>query len=175
MAHVNIYDHEIRERLLPEICVCCGEPADFWSRRRFERLPPWTILVFPVALVLTAISSRRWTVDLPVCGRHSDPWRSLDRFRRWLVGTFASGFVAIFFLMADRLNEPSSTILGLIALWLVFVVGLIVACVLSSLLSIRAAWLSANSITLTRVDRRFADALERQRRGENPVDDRISR
>ncbi|HEX3313624.1 MAG TPA: hypothetical protein VHR72_01980 [Gemmataceae bacterium] len=54
--------------------------------------------------------------------------------------------------------------------WLVAVFGLMAALCAFAFLSIRVRWLSPAAITLIHVHPRFVDALERQRRGESPLD-----
>ena len=169
-----------RERRLPAVCIRCGEPATSWFRKEFAGPPLWTLLILPVALVLAAIS-RTWTVDLPVCDRHADPWRDRHRFRELFLNVAMGGFYAIMgvsLLMGLLLSplvqiKPDSVLMWLPGLifcsWLVAALGLMVARFVFVLLSIRPTWISATSISLIGVAPRFDDALERQRRGEKPA------
>ena len=189
MARVTIHERDLlkrpprsiasglREHRLPAVCIRCGEPATSWFRKEFSGPPLWTLLILPVALVLTAIS-KRWTLDLPVCARHADPWRDRHRFRELFmkVGSMGAFVILGFGLLTSLLMRITSPNIALVPLtlglcsWLVAVLGLMTARLVFVLLSIRPTWISAKSITLTGVSRRFVDTLERQRRGEKPVD-----
>jgi hypothetical protein len=194
VARVTIHDHDLRERALvavytghrerrlPPVCIRCGEPATSWFRKEFAGPPLWTLLLLPLALALTALSTK-WTLDLPVCDRHADPWRDRHRFRELFVNVGSGGFYAIFgtsllvgLLMSPLVQmTPDSVVIkvlpALVLLsWLVAALGLMVARVVFVFLSIRPIWISAKSITLTGVSSRFVEAIVRQRRGEKPVE-----
>ena len=51
MATIRITKHEIRNKLLPQVCVFTGEPTGHTIRRRFRKTPPWV----PVAFVCSPI------------------------------------------------------------------------------------------------------------------------
>ena len=169
MARVTIYDHEIRGKQLPKVCVQCGEPAAAYCREHFLGAPSWTILFPPLAIAILAISKNSWLVDLPVCNRHLDPWRNLDRVRSLLFRTIGFGFLAIMAVcyLATPKGSPSvwiPIIVVLTILWFLASVGLTLTYIAIWCVSVRMVWLSTNSISLKNLHPAFVEALDRERR-----------
>jgi hypothetical protein len=168
LARVTIHGHEIRGRLLPPVCICCGDRATMLVRKRFQWCPGWALLCVPVSVLLLAIHSREATIEVPTCDRHPDPWRGVDRFRKYLYVAFFGGLAAILVFVGILTNLGRSdlvlSVFGFFTLsWVCAVVGLIIAYVVFNLLSIRASWISRDAITLSCVSKRFAEAVERER------------
>lgn len=68
--------------ILPPYCVKCGRPADLNSfSRKFSWHPQWIYIFVLLALLLYVIialaMSKRMTLQLPLCARHLEKYKSL--------------------------------------------------------------------------------------------------
>src|SRR4051812_25697435 len=80
MAQVILYGYrgEVTERL-PDVCVCCGQPAEGANIKRYYWSPPWItglllFAVIPYFVVRSLVEKDMWA-ELPVCFKHRYPWR----------------------------------------------------------------------------------------------------
>ena len=115
MATVTIRGYEMRKRLLPPVCLRCGEPAcDIVSTE--TSLYPFWILIFVVipqiAALLAFFLNRRALVDVPMCRRHMMHFAGLILMRVLALIGFVGGLVTIGVLpslFADQRGDRTST------------------------------------------------------------------
>lgn len=169
MATVTLSEYECRKKLLPDVCMKCGEPATVSVRRNFSWYPPWVLALalagLLVAVIVAAVLTKKMLVEAPMCERHRKHW-----FNRmlWTLLSFAAiavaGIGGIALLSAND-NAPGNNDLagwvcggGALALisWLVLVVILQSTAIKPSLITDR-------KITLVKVHPEFVRALEDDR------------
>jgi hypothetical protein len=68
--------------VLPPYCIKCGRPAEpNFISRKFSWHPPWVYIFVLLALLLYVILavaiSKRMTLQLPLCSRHLEKYKSL--------------------------------------------------------------------------------------------------
>jgi hypothetical protein len=165
---------------LPNVCMCCGEPATVTKSKNMSWYPPWCAVlivagILPWAIVV-AMLTKRAQVQAPFCDDHKGHWlyRTL-----LLIGTFflftALGVGA--FILAAKLEMPGrpndyagyacigSAILGLI--WAILFVVV-------RYTSVRPSEITDQEIVLDGVCDRFVNAVRadtRERRRDSRYDD----
>jgi hypothetical protein len=171
MAQALILEREMRHRLLPPVCLRCGEPADDWVFAELSLQPRWVwwFLVFPpVALVLAAVLNRRTTIEVPMCGRHCLHWARLILMRfALLLGLVAGPVLVIGFALfaSNRPGVPDSDLLQWAFLaWGAGMFALATADVVLGRLTICPLEIDRGDVLLTRLSERFVAALEAERR-----------
>src|SRR5262249_54095806 len=112
MAQVKM-DVRDADGRLPDVCMCCGEPATTTKERKMSWVPPWVGVTWlaggPILyIIIAAIMTKRATVQVPLCDDHEGHW-----FKRNLIawGSFAAlAFIAgpallVLMLMPDHVRE----------------------------------------------------------------------
>src|SRR6266478_3526907 len=78
MATTRLSLYEVDRKLLPDLCMRCGEPATTHKNRNFSWYPPWigvTILAgLIVYVILVAVLTKRMRVSVPLCDAHKNHW-----------------------------------------------------------------------------------------------------
>src|SRR5262249_51551376 len=99
---------------LPQVCICCGDHAEFWIERTY-RVPRevdegWSALG-AVSLAVTGIGwttfkgGGRFQARIPFCGKHSRHWRWRRLAILCAIPIAVIGAVALYSLMPPG-NEP---------------------------------------------------------------------
>jgi hypothetical protein len=173
MAKVTLHAEGLEGVIgLPRVCMRCGAPATCSQVSTFRWHPQWIsyilaltvcvgLILLPVALILAAVLNKSMRVEMPLCDRHSHPWR-WQRIALYgglivLVGLIAATVGAFLLAKPNDALGIIGTLLFLITL-LYFPVWLVVAAVVGQK-SIHAAGITDNSIKLVSVSREFADAV----------------
>ena len=77
MADVRLRLREV-DGYLPQVCMCCGEPASDTKTRTMSWCPPWVGILILAGLlpwaIVVAILTRRVTVQVPLCEQHQSHW-----------------------------------------------------------------------------------------------------
>jgi hypothetical protein len=158
MARIRVFKEETRGEDFPRLCVRCGEAADTDSRQTFAWQPGWVHVfllcgLFPWLLIML-IMRKTMRVTLPVCHRHRNDWL----LRRLFVGLGLLFFVALGIGLAildgqlpnDAVNIAAAVFIGGFLAWI------ITAAILAST-AVRAGEITADSIDLVGVSKKFAD------------------
>lgn len=78
MASIRISRYEAEDGDLPDVCMCCGEPATQRKRRRFISHPVWVYILLPWGYILYAIVAAILTEEIRCytlfCERHKHYW-----------------------------------------------------------------------------------------------------
>jgi hypothetical protein len=185
MARVRLGRYEAEEGRLPPVCMCCGAPADLTKAKLFNWHPGWVYALILVGLlpflIVALVLTKRMRVRAPVCAAHTYywTWRSL-----FVLGGFLAlvlvGIAAIVLMASTEGRQQAHNMAGLFCVG-VAVLGLVwlVAAAVIQNLTIRPVEITDRDITLIKVSREFADALQearqRRRRDEDEDDDRPRR
>jgi hypothetical protein len=177
MAKVCITDREVSRELLPPVCMQCGARATVWRDRNFSWAPSWVLIfifcgLLPL-LIVWLITTKRMRVTLPFCDEHANHFSWRQRF----VAVALLGVVCLAIgtgVAVTHLEGDLQGAIGLIGAVLAF--GLLVAAAIVSQSGIRPSEITADDITLIKVSREFAEALEEDRdRDEGEARERRAR
>jgi hypothetical protein len=179
MARIRLYDYEVDDQLLPNVCMQCGADADVEKRKKFSWYPPWVVIIMVAALlpgaIVAMILTKRMTVDVPLCNEHKNHW--LWRTAATWIGLGICGLLGLIvfiFLVNQRPRSQGEQLAGFLCLGVV-VVGLVWLIVVAILhhTSIHPVEITDRDITLTNVSSGFIDALrdERSRHRHEDEDD----
>jgi hypothetical protein len=167
MATVTLYDDEVDENQLPQVCMRCGAPADLQKRKRFAWRPDWVFYLILVGvlpwLIVHLVLSKYMTVYVPLCNQHKNHWliRTMIALGGLAVvlGSLAVGIV----LLKWAGNELLGAFVCIGALF-----GLIFIFEILRSSSIRPSEITDRRITLTGVAEEFRAAL--RKRGNKEAD-----
>lgn len=163
MAEVRLGRVEAEQGKLPAVCMRCGAPATTTRRRRFRWRPAWVLalLFFGVLpyIIVAMILDKEMRVVLPLCAAHANHFTVRAR---WVWG-IALMLVAILGVLLLGGIYVSETLGGAFcgAAILAPVVWLVALIVLMKT-AIHAVEITDDSITLTRVTPKFADAMQQR-------------
>jgi hypothetical protein len=165
MPSVRLRYYEVEDRLLPPVCMKCGEPAALFVPKTFSSQEDAAFSLF----------GQRMKVHVPLCERHKNHWQV-----RSLAGWIGFGVVAFFgvaslglMILLDYFSShPQRNLnpVGGLACAGTVILGLawLITIMVMQNSAIRATSISDRSITLTRVCHEFMDALEYQREQQPP-------
>jgi len=169
MARVRIPLNRTKASQMPPACMICGGPVDTHVARLFTWRPPFLSLgflvsvffCFPVAiaiLVVGFVSTRRVTVECPVCERHRGyfAWRGFWMTAPLLVITSADLTVGLLIVTRVLPEEAFVFLLGGTA------AAILVWASLATVLQrtgVRCDEISPDDVRLSGIDRAFADLL----------------
>jgi hypothetical protein len=143
---------------LPPICVCCGEPATRVRRQEFPLSRALSAAILVTSAILNALvwTKRTITLTLPVCEYHRRRGRQSNQtFFRGMVLTAVIGVAAY---LASQFDDAVGNYLG-VAVMIVFIVTIVVGMhEVDDGLKVKS--LSSDSLMLTGVNRKFAEAVE---------------
>jgi hypothetical protein len=142
---------------LPPVCVCCGQPATFLRRQEFETNTAMTGAVLAASAAFGALvwTKRGVTVSLPVCDYHKRRGRRSNKtFFRGMAVTAVLGVAAC----VGSLFEGSAANYLSVAAMFTFIVT-IVAAMSEVNDGLRVHSLAADSLTLSGVHKKFAEAV----------------
>jgi hypothetical protein len=152
---------------LPPICVCCGEPATRKRQQEFQVNTALSAAILVTAAVLDALvwTKRGVSLSLPVCEYHKRRGRRSNRtFFQGMALTLALGVAAY---VGSQFNDAAGSCLG-VAAAIAFIVTIVVGMhEVDDGLKVKS--LTNNSFTLTGVNRKFAEAIERHEPAKNTV------
>jgi len=169
MASITIWKTELKDDLLPNVCMKCGAPATTHYEKSFRWYPPWlNILVLAGLLIwaiLVSILTKRATIRAPLCDEHAGHWRI--RFMIAFIPLLIALMILIggITLAATAERDPDQSDLGGVIAAVgggSFVLWLIVAAIVQST-GIRPTEITDTTITLTSVHPGFVHALEDER------------
>lgn len=162
MADVVLYRREAADGKLPMVCAVCGERAEVHRSHTFTR-----DIASPRHVPGGRIRYVQYVpVNLPFCARHAGYfrrylWPVLLCFGGAAIGfaiAFAGGFLAI--KLFDSPIIPFLAVpLGLLIIFASFITGVVLG-IRSAISGIRPYNYSRNTLTLSGVSQRFADAVE---------------
>lgn len=164
MAKIRLYDYEVADQLLPNVCMQCGADADLEKRKKFSWYPPWCLFVGGALMAM--IMTKRMTVAVPLCREHKNHWLWRDLVI-WLglALCVVLGVAAVIFLVNQRPHTLGETLAGIFcAAAGVIGVGWLVAVIILHHTSIRPVEITDRDITLTNVSSDFVAALRDERR-----------
>src|SRR5260221_3841875 len=119
MAQVNLrYDWGIEITDLPGVCIKCGAPAVVRKNKQFRWQPPWVSVLILVGLIpyviVSAILTKRKTVETPLCERHSSYWWMYPLLMTLAcLGVLLFGLVAAIALSGPKNGDLSGAACGL--------------------------------------------------------------
>jgi hypothetical protein len=167
MATVRLTYYEVRNDLLPPLCMKCGAPAAVHKSKTFAWHPPWVAVLILAGLlpwaIVAMILTKRMTVRMPFCEQHRNYW-GVRAGVIWsgLVFFFLLGILGIVLLAnADAHRGGPAEVIGPFICIGSVVGGLIwlITVAIMQNLSIRPTEITDRDITLTHVSRDFEDAL----------------
>ena len=164
MPTIHLRDYETEERLLPEVCMCCGEPATVHRDRNFSWYPSWVIVIILlsllIGLIVALVLTKRRRVFVPLCDWHKSHWSK--RTAIILVGFLALIALLVFSVMyaIDRPGPGNDMSWIFFLALLVFFLAWLVMVIVLQLTAIRPTEITAEDITLTGVSQQFIDALD---------------
>ncbi len=178
MATTRLSVYEVERKLLPELCMRCGEPATVQKNRTFSWYPPWvavTVLLSPVIfIIVAAVLTKRMKVSVPLCDAHKSHWSIR-------VIIILLSFVALLALVAmDIALSQSEYVNILIIATVVAGLGWLVLIAVLQSTSMRPTEITDRRISLRGVAKSFADAVldqgdRRREEEESYYDDRPPR
>jgi hypothetical protein len=164
MANAKFSFYEVDRKLIPELCMRCGEPATTHKNRTFSWCPPWVIVTIIAGLlpyvIVSMIVTKRKRVSVPLCDAHKHHWLS-----RGLIILFSFiallGLIGLDIAFGDKDFVPILVVATLIAglAWLILIAVL-------QNTAIRASEITDRSIKLSGLAESFCQAalVERDRR-----------
>jgi hypothetical protein len=162
MAAFTLVNPERYGDKLPPVCLCCGEKATLFKRKRFTWHPSWVYLFLPLGLlpvlIVAMIVTKSATIEAPLCTRHRYHWSG--RTALVLLSLFGIIFL-VFVAIALSSTSPRPTSFGQF-LWgmvLFGFLGWLVTVVIVSSTTIRASKITADSLTLRNVADNFETAV----------------
>jgi hypothetical protein len=161
MARATIRLDEVAD--LPPICVCCGGPATRMRRQEFQFNAALSAAVLVAAAMLDALvwTKRGVTLALPVCEYHKRRGRrSNQTFFRGMALTIAFGVAAY---LGAQFDDAAGSYLSVAAMFAFLVTILVGMHEVDDGLAVKS--LKDNSFTLSGVNRKFAEAIERREQG----------
>jgi hypothetical protein len=79
MASIQLSRSEAEVGDLPDVCMCCGEPATERKRRLFISHPLWVYILLPWGyipyVIVAAVLTQRVRCYTLFCARHKNHWR----------------------------------------------------------------------------------------------------
>jgi hypothetical protein len=174
MASVTLDLDRLREKDLPDCCMCCGAPATRYKKRTFQWYPPWVWAIIIVALlpgaIVASLLTKRVRMPVPLCENHTNywVWRNLVIWGSFLalVLLFAVGMVVSIQLEGNRpAGAPARPLGGYVCMgtFILGVIWVIIALVIQGT-AIRPTLIDDYEIRLTNVSPEFEDALDEHRR-----------
>jgi hypothetical protein len=158
MARAKIRLDEVAD--LPPICVCCGEPATRMRQQEFQVNTALSAAILVTAAMLDALiwTKRGVTLALPVCEYHKRRGRQSNRtFFQGIALTVAFGVAAY---LGSYINDAAGSYLGVAAMFAFIVTILVGMHQVDDGLGVKL--LKDNSLTLSGVNQKFAEAIERR-------------
>ncbi len=168
MAQVRVGRYEATEGGLPDVCMKCGAPSTVGRWKRFSWYPPLAniliLLGFVPYAIVVSYTTKRMTIQAPLCDEHKNHWR----WRSHAIG-WSFGFLLLLGLMGfiglnsqepahKRANERLSSLFcaGIFGLGVIWLVGTLIL----QTTAIRPKEITERSITLKGVADAFAQALD---------------
>jgi hypothetical protein len=183
MATTRLSVYEVDRKLLPDLCMRCGEPATVHKSRKFSWYPAWisTLIlvgvlcnaILIVAVILALTMAKRMRVSVPLCDAHKNHW--IIRAVMILVG-----FVGLLGILGVVIAFSDKDFVGiLVGALLVGFLGWLILIGVCQGTAIRPTEITDREITLKGVSDTFAEAVlaDRRQRGgeEDEFGDRPSR
>jgi hypothetical protein len=164
VANAKFSFYEVDQRLMPERCMRCGEPATTHKSRTFSWCPPWVIVTIIAGLlpyvIVSLVLTKRKRVSVPFCDAHKHHW-----LYRGLIILFS--FIALLGLIALDIAFGDQDFVKFLVVATLFagLAWLILIAVLQST-AIRASEITDRSIKLSGLAESFCEAVlvERDRR-----------
>jgi hypothetical protein len=175
MASIQLSRDEAEEGDLPDVCMCCGEPATVRKRYRFTAHPPWIYVLLPFGyvpyVIVAAVLTEHVRCYTLFCPRHKNHWR-----RRTLIiwGAFVAmlaliaGSFALVGALSDQLSKATQNILfgSLCVGSVVLVLSWLISIPIIQVTAIHPANVSECWLTLKGVSPAFADAVDEYRENQ---------
>jgi hypothetical protein len=166
MARMTFDVDEVQSgEMLPAICCRCGDAATGQSDVKLTYTPKWILLFvlfcFPIYFILSITTTRRLTVTMPTCDRHQ--WLGL--WRKLLATGGVVAIVSCVVWMAVTMRSMSPSFWDRIDNVVQFagIVGGVVILLLSGMMFLRPARMTATEITLAGLSPTFTEAVEQYR------------
>jgi len=184
MASIYLSRYEAEEGDLPDVCMCCGEPATERKRRRFIWCPGWVYALIPLGflpyVLVSTLLTEKISCYILFCPRHKNHWRKRGLIP-WLafpvvLALIAGGWVGVAVLL-DRFDEATrGYLIGAAWIWtLLLLVGWFAMIPLMQLTAIHPSP-AGRGLILKRISPEFVQAVEDYRasrdRDEEDEDDR---
>lgn len=186
MASIQLTRYEAEEGDLPDVCMCCGEPAMERKRLRFTAYPLRDVLLLmwdifnPLWLVVRSLWDWRSRFTIVVrktryihcyiifCPRHKNYWfvRSLNVWVSLVVILVLvfGGFVLAAWLSGQVSRSTEDLLFGSMCIASpVLLLGWLISIPLSQVTAIHPANATAHELTLKRVSHAFVEAVHQYR------------
>jgi hypothetical protein len=170
VATIRITRYEVRNNLLPSVCMVTGEPTGDTKRHTFRWTPPWVgVLILGGLLpyiVVAMILRKEITIEVPLASRKRGHWLVRQLFA--LFGVFGcialaiAGIVISADLNNGRNQGPDFGLMLTAAAGVGLVLVIIVALILQST-CVRPKEITDRDITLSGVHENFVVAMEEER------------
>ncbi len=172
MASIQLSRYEAEEGDLPDVCMCCGEPATERKRLRFVSHPLWVYVLLPFGylpyVIVAAILTEHVRCYTLFCPRHKNHWlyRTLIVWGAFvaLLALLAASF-ALVGSMSGQINKSTQDFLlgslciatpALLFCWLMSIP-------IMQLTSIHPADATERRLTLKCISPAFVDAVREYR------------
>jgi hypothetical protein len=163
MALVRLHRDDA-DGYLPDVCMCCGEPASALTTKRMAWCPPWVGVLILAGLlpyvIVSLVMTLRATIQAPLCDQHQGHW--FNRLVLMWGSAALLGLVSVAgIVFVSVLPQEQDAIKGFVCFGciLLLLAWLIVAIVVQNT-AIRPTEITTTHITLTGVSDRFVDAVE---------------
>jgi hypothetical protein len=172
MASIQLSRREAEEGDLPDVCMCCGEPATERKRRRFVSHPLWVYLLLPMGylpyVLVAAILTEHIRCYTLFCPRHKNHW-SVRNLIVW--GAFAAilalilGGLVLVSSLSGSVSQSTETLLfgSLCAGSFLLMLCWFISIPLSQVTAIHPADATERHLTLKRVSPEFVEAVREYR------------
>jgi hypothetical protein len=172
MASIQLSRYEAEEGDLPDVCMCCGEPAVERKRRRFISHPVWVYILLPLGYlpyaVVAAILTENVRCYTLFCARHRKHWlvRTLIIWGAFVaLIAFIAGCTLLLFSLSGHLHKSTEdTLAGSLCIGTVVLIFCwFISIPLVQLTAIHPAEVTERRLTLKRVSPAFVEAVHNYR------------
>jgi hypothetical protein len=168
MAEIRV-ELEVAAGRLPEVCARCGEPATTAKWRAMTWYPPWVNLLALLALlpaaIVAMILTKKASVKMPFCNRHS--WHWLNRTLLMWGTFFLFGFIGLLGLIfagAIMGNAQQNIMPFFCTTSVVLLISWLTLVVIVQATAIRPKEITDTEIQLAGLCQEFVDAVEEEER-----------
>ena len=172
MASIRLSRYEAEEGDLPDVCMCCGEPATERKRRRFVSHPLWVYVLLPFGYIVYAIVAIILTEHIRCytlfCERHKKYWlvRNLSIWVGLVVilALIFGGFALAASLSGQVSRSMEDILFGSMCIGsVVLLLCWLISIPLSQVTAIHPANATEYELTLKRVSPAFVEAVRQHR------------
>lgn len=172
MASIQLSRYEAEEGDLPEVCMCCGEPATERKRRRFVSHPLWVYLLLPLGylpyILVAAILTKHIRCYTLFCPRHKNHWlvRTLIVWGSFvlILALTLSGIALVSSLNGTVSQSTQSIFFGSLCIGsVVLVLCWFISIPLMQLTAIHPADATEHHLMLNRISPEFVEAVREYR------------